>query len=560
MITVLYVDDEPGLLELGKTFLEQNDSFRVTTAESGESALTLLKDTVFDAIVSDFQMPVMNGISLLREIRSGSDIPFILFTGKGREEVVIDAINSGADFYLQKGGDPAAQFAELGHKIMQAVSRHQAEQALHKRLAMIRQASATSARFIRLRSDEIDAAITGLLAEIGTLAGADHCSIVLKTGKTGKVSWTHQWAAPGVSTLEERIGTFNTGDVSWAATRVQAFDIVNIPSVAAMSPGPEDTGKQKESLQQMGIRSILILPLTVGPDLVGSLCIDTIRKEAIWPDEDIDILKIYGQVIAGALARKAADQTIRESEELYRTVFESTGTAMMILEEDKTIAVVNRELERISGFERSDVEEKMPWTRFVAPEDVERMQQYHMLRRKDPSAVPKNYEFGFLARDGRCISTYITVEMIPEKKKSIVSLIDISREKAAQQQLAESEEKFRSLSESIPEGIYMIQDNRFVYVNPAFTSIFGYTSEHLLALADFSEIFPPDDRLKVKRAVAERLAGTRDTERYSVRSIRSDGTIIEVSIHGSRTRYKSRDAIIGTVTKIAPEILEPCAR
>lgn len=59
----------------------------------------------------------MNGITLLREIRSTSDIPFILFTGKGREEVVIDAINSGADFYLQKGGDPAAQFAELGHKI-----------------------------------------------------------------------------------------------------------------------------------------------------------------------------------------------------------------------------------------------------------------------------------------------------------------------------------------------------------------------------------------------------------------------------------------------------------
>jgi DNA-binding response OmpR family regulator len=138
MIRVLYVDDETGLLELGKLFLEQNSTFRVTTAESGESALTLLRDIVFDAIVSDFQMPVMNGIALLRTIRSTSDIPFILFTGKGREEVVIDAINNGADFYLQKGGDPAAQFAELGHKITQAVSRRKAEHALHKRLDLIR--------------------------------------------------------------------------------------------------------------------------------------------------------------------------------------------------------------------------------------------------------------------------------------------------------------------------------------------------------------------------------------------------------------------------------------
>jgi len=58
----------------------------------------ILTGITFDAIVSDFQMPEMNGITLLREIRSTSDIPFILFTGKGREEVVIDAINNGADF------------------------------------------------------------------------------------------------------------------------------------------------------------------------------------------------------------------------------------------------------------------------------------------------------------------------------------------------------------------------------------------------------------------------------------------------------------------------------
>ena len=114
----------------------------------------------FDAIVSDFQMPEMNGITLLREIRSTSDIPFILFTGKGREEVVIDAINTGADSYLQKGGDPTTQFAELGHKILQATSRHQAELALHRRLDLIRQTSLATTWFIRLPADQIDEAIT----------------------------------------------------------------------------------------------------------------------------------------------------------------------------------------------------------------------------------------------------------------------------------------------------------------------------------------------------------------------------------------------------------------
>jgi PAS domain S-box-containing protein len=156
----------------------------------------------------------------------------------------------------------------------------------------------------------------------------------------------------------------------------------------------------------------------------------------------------------------------------------------------------------------------------------------------------------FLARNGRLISTYITVEMIPGTKKSIVSLIDISREHAARQELADSEEKFRGLSESLPEGISMIRDNHFIYVNPAFTSLFGYTSEQVLAFTDFSELFIPEGRPQVRRAVTERLAGIRDSERYSVHGIQKDGTIITVGIHGSRTRYKGGAAIIGTITRM----------
>ena len=76
-------------------------------------------------------MPGMDGIAFLKAVRERfGDIPFILFTGRGREEVVIEAINNGADSYLQKGGDPEAQFAELAHRIRQAVRRKQAERSL----------------------------------------------------------------------------------------------------------------------------------------------------------------------------------------------------------------------------------------------------------------------------------------------------------------------------------------------------------------------------------------------------------------------------------------------
>lgn len=129
---ILYVDDEPTLLEIGKLFLERSGECRVEIRESADTALETLQESHFDAIISDYQMPGMNGLEFLRIIRDTpdlKDIPFILFTGKGREEVVIAAIDSGADFYLQKGGDPEAQFAELHHKIYQAIRRRQSERA-----------------------------------------------------------------------------------------------------------------------------------------------------------------------------------------------------------------------------------------------------------------------------------------------------------------------------------------------------------------------------------------------------------------------------------------------
>jgi PAS domain S-box-containing protein len=132
-IRVLYVDDEPGLLDIGKRFLERSGDFIVTTTTSTPEAIRLLEKERFDTIVSDYQMPGMDGIQFLVEVRRRfGEVPFILFTGKGREEVVIQAINSGADFYLQKGGEPGAQFAELSHKIKQAASRRRVDDALRK--------------------------------------------------------------------------------------------------------------------------------------------------------------------------------------------------------------------------------------------------------------------------------------------------------------------------------------------------------------------------------------------------------------------------------------------
>jgi len=139
LVSVLYVDDDPWLLEIGKMFLEKNSTFTVDTALSAQDALDRLATTQYNAIVSDYQMPGIDGIEFLKIIRNEfGDIPFILYTGRGREEVVIEALNNGVDFYIQKGGDAKAQFAELGHIIQQAVKCQVAEAAFKHREEQLR--------------------------------------------------------------------------------------------------------------------------------------------------------------------------------------------------------------------------------------------------------------------------------------------------------------------------------------------------------------------------------------------------------------------------------------
>ena len=139
MLSILYVDDEPALLEICKIFLESGESMTVDTACSVREGMDLIRKRNYDAVVSDYEMPSMNGILFLKALRAaGITIPFIIFTGKGREEIVIEAFNSGADSYLQKGGNPKAQFAELSHKIKKAVGRRRADRALEQSNAALR--------------------------------------------------------------------------------------------------------------------------------------------------------------------------------------------------------------------------------------------------------------------------------------------------------------------------------------------------------------------------------------------------------------------------------------
>ncbi|PSQ34203.1 hypothetical protein BRD08_10320 [Halobacteriales archaeon SW_10_66_29] len=129
-IHVVYVDDETGFADLASELLErETDRLSVESVTSADRALDRL-DRDVDCVVSDYDMPGTNGLELLEMVRGACpDLPFILFTGKGSEEIASEAISAGVTDYLQKEGG-TEQFAVLANRIENAVTKHRAVTAL----------------------------------------------------------------------------------------------------------------------------------------------------------------------------------------------------------------------------------------------------------------------------------------------------------------------------------------------------------------------------------------------------------------------------------------------
>ncbi len=159
-----------------------------------------------------------------------------------------------------------------------------------------------------------------------------------------------------------------------------------------------------------------------------------------WIGTSIDITDI-----------KRAEEELKKSENMYRTIFETTPAATMIIEEDTTISTVNREFATQTGYDPGEVEGKKSWTELILKEDVDRMLGYHRLRRIDPEAAPRNYEFRYLDRKGRIRDVYATVAMMPGTKKTVLSLLDITERKRAEETLRTMADDLKSKTHALEE-------------------------------------------------------------------------------------------------------------
>jgi PAS domain S-box-containing protein len=169
------------------------------------------------------------------------------------------------------------------------------------------------------------------------------------------------------------------------------------------------------------------------------------RLEQLVEARTIQLTTVNEHLNSEIATRRDVEQSLRKSEDAYRAIFENTGTATVIIEEDMIISLANAEYAKLSGFHREEIEGRKKWTEFVVEEDLERMREYYRLRRSDTDTViPRQYEFRFKNRSDEIRHVLLTVAMIPGSGRRVASLLDITEQKRMEAEALKAE-KLESL-------------------------------------------------------------------------------------------------------------------
>jgi len=203
--------------------------------------------------------------------------------------------------------------------------------------------------------------------------------------------------------------------------------------------------------------------------------------------------------IEDALDRQRLERKLKESEEKYRAVFENTGTATIIIEEDTIISMANTQFEKLSGYSKEEIENKMKNTDFVIPEDLERMKKYHIVRRKTGEKAPIEYEFRFIDKKGNTRNIFLKIGIIPGTKKSVASLMDITDRKQAEENLKNIKDELQMIMDSVPAIIfYKDIKNKFIRANKTLADSLKMPVKDIIGKTT-EELFPKEQAKKMRK-------------------------------------------------------------
>ncbi len=522
-IRILYVDDEDLLLELTKGYLESKEGISVETCNEPHMALEMIAQNTYDAVVSDYEMPGMDGIGLLKATRANdTELPFIIFTGRGREEVVIEALNAGADSYIQKGGDPRTQFAELANIIRNSVESRRYKADLRM----------SEAGLLAL-SDRMTEGVA--MVDGQGLIRYSNPSFSLMLDKTSEEiignlydDLVSEKEVDGQGMMSLRLNR-PAGGSCWAEvteTKIQ-FEGENMTALfhRDVTMRREEEKKKAESLNEMKtIFEAISKPVYVsdmddhsilyanqammdlyGPDIVGTACHKTIRGELL-PCNDCNnkTLKRMGhsplvwefhssrmgrdfyvisklmkwtdgrdvrfQVSFDVTELKNAKRDLVKSEQRLSAILKAIPDTLLVIGRDGAVMDVFKYQPHMNFSEASETHIE----HYFGPEHS--VQAVELVNQVLTEGDIRRFEFDLVTTEGKRHNVVRSVRMSADEVLSVIS--DVTELHDAMESLDHSERMHRGLFENAPMSIRVLDKDtlEILHANPKSLEFLGYDS------------------------------------------------------------------------------------
>jgi PAS domain S-box-containing protein len=367
-IRVLHVDDDPRFGQLVADFLERiDDRIDVARETDARAGLDALADEAFDCVVSDYDMPRMDGLEFLREVRERhGDLPFLLFTGKGSEAVASDAITQGATDYLQKGGG-TEQYDLLANRIENAVSGYRAEREANEQARISAVVREIDRALVRAESTaEIERRVCDTLTEDDRYHAACITGVDPETDRIEP----RTWAGGGdeyFEGFEMAVGGDDAGRSAPAGRAVREGTVAVSQDIDA----DPDIEPWATAAVEQGFRSVAVVPLSHDDGFQGLLAVYAAVPDA-FDDDERALFADLGDDVAHALHTCEVERDLRATSSRLQTLFAESPDMINVHDADGTLLDPNPRLLEATGYDEAELVGTSVWDldRTIDPESA----------------------------------------------------------------------------------------------------------------------------------------------------------------------------------------------
>ncbi len=373
------------------------------------------------------------------------------------------------------------------------------EQILKRKLLFERKIYSIFSRFI---GKNIDKAINTSLGEIGRLSGASRTYLFLFKEDGTRMDNTHEWCAKGISSEIDNLQNLPTDMFPWWIAKLHKDKIIHITDVSKM---PAAAKAEKEILETQDIKSLLVIPVHIRGKLRGFIGFDNVLKTGEWNDDDIALLRISSDIIGYTINQKCTDDALKESEQRFRTLFDTAMDAIFLSDETGRFQDVNKSACKMLRYSREELLKLSNRDIDVEPTGYEAFLKVQAgvikkamfkvnQRRKDGTHQPVEIMGNSFTNNGKRIFLAIARD-ITERKIS-EELIEKEKEKA---------EKYLNLAGNII--IALCPKARITMLNKKGYEVLGYKQGELIGNNWFETCIPEEKRADVKKVFRKIMQG-----------------------------------------------------